>query len=110
MSDLLEQLELADPRSKETQWVERMARAILESPRYKGAVVCWSQKMPDYLHAELFKQADRHGLTLTDMNNYILEQSLNILKHSAPMKGKIIKHVDRRTRAKRRKAGKGEEA
>jgi hypothetical protein len=82
-----------------------MARSILESSRFNGPVVCWSQKMPDYLHGRLFKQADRHGLTLTDMANYILEESLKILEHSEPMKGRVVKHIDRRTRAKRKKKG-----
>jgi hypothetical protein len=102
MTDFLQQLELADPRSQETKWVERMARAILEQPRYKGTKVCWSQMMPAQLHGRLFKQADRHGLTLTDMNNFILEESLKILEHSEPMKGRVVQHVDRRTRAKRK--------
>lgn len=104
MSDLMRMLEFTDPRSPETQWTEKMARTILGSARYKGKTVCWSQKMPEYLHARLFIQADRHGLTLTDTANYILEESLKILEKSTPMKENkdIVKHIDRRTRAKRK--------
>ena len=91
----------AASREQITEFVRELVQQILLRAEDKSKdTICYTMKMPRDVHGQLLSAAARHGITMTDLLLFQIDQVLPALLLAEPVRGhkKDLRTVPKRRR------------
>jgi antitoxin component of RelBE/YafQ-DinJ toxin-antitoxin module len=96
----LNPMRLPTEHSEETLYIKRMKEALVTAPKEKGDRMCVTFKLDYYTLVKFRAAVTKHGMTMTDILTFHINQIIPVLGKAEPIEVSGYKR-DRRTRPPR---------
>jgi len=98
MSEFIRQLSFSSDDSEETKFVRRMKEVLAAHPDPRGDKLVATFKVSRDRHGELMAAVDKHGMTITDVLTFLIDQVTPMLQRAKPVEVRGYT-LDKRTKA-----------